>query len=192
MKLRNLCRATLSAVLLALCTSGVWSAPNLGSPGSLVTGVLDGAPENLLGLDTGFEPVPGANITALTDTDMEFLSSDYGLGVDLFSNGLIRLYDNSGSGWLGSHVLTLSFGGLTAPLSGVVFSDLSSLLSGSVSAALLNENTIQLTFTDVQFSSATSFSTMDVQVSSVPEPSTVALLAAGALALAWRRRTRTS
>jgi hypothetical protein len=188
MNLRNLCRTTLSTALLALCASGAWSATTLGSPGSLITGLLDGAPENLLGLDTGFESVTGANITALTDTDMEFLSSDAGLGVDLFSNGLIRLYDNSGSGWLGSHVLTLSFAGLSSALSSVVFSDLSYLLSGSISATVLSANTVQLTFTDVQLSGA--FATLDAQVTAVPEPSTAALLAAGALTLAWRRRSR--
>lgn len=187
-------RAGLAAALLSL--AGLGSAQASATPlppGSEVTATLNGSAEAMLGSRAGFAALPGSNITPLRDDDLEFLSADYELAVDLFSDGLIRLYDNSGTGqWAGTRLLNLSFAGLLTPLGSVTLVDLSLLLSGSVQASLLDEHTLQISLQDLQWLPGSDFATLELQLNSaeLPEPGTLALLAAAAAAGLARRRPR--
>ncbi|HSW07450.1 hypothetical protein [Aquabacterium sp.] len=171
----------LAAAALALAAVGASAAL---TPGASITALQDGSP-SLLGADSGYAAGPGSNVTALSDSDLEFLTADFAIGIDFFSSGLLQLYDNGGSGLAGSTVLAFDFSGLAAPL-GSVSVDLSALLSGSVTATLLNDHTLQLTLSDVQL--ADSFGPLGLQLQTVPEPAPLALLAAAALGAALQRR----
>lgn len=174
--------ASLAAALLAAAGPAA-AAPTPLPVGATVTALQDGQP-SLLGLDTGFAPGPGSNVVALTDGDLEFLSADFAIALDLFSDGLVQLYDNGGSGLAGTTVLQLAFSGLLAPLASVSV-DAAALAGGSVAATLLDGHTLQLTLSDVQL--AGGFGPLDIRLA-VPEPSPLALLAVASLGAALLRR----
>jgi hypothetical protein len=188
--LRNAAAAACLAALLAGVPAA--AAPTPLPVGTPVTVLHDGS-AGVLGLDTGFAAGPGSNASALTDTDLEFLTADGLIAIDLFSSGRIDLYDNGGAGLAGSTVLQLSFAGLLAPLSAAVL-DLSALVGGSAQAMLLDGHSLQLTLTDLQFREPFGMLRVDVSAASVPEPAPLALLAAAALgalgALVQRRAVR--
>lgn len=182
-----LSRAAVAAVL-CLGSALATAAPILLPQGTLITALQDGQP-SVLGADSGFAGGAGSNTTALNDADLEFLTADTLIGIDLFSSGLVQLYDNGGGGLAGSTVLQLDFGAL---LFDGVSVDLSSLLGGSINATLINPHTLQLTLTDLQLDG--SFGPLNLQLQqaqSLPEPAPLALLAAAALALALSRRAAT-
>lgn len=186
---RLLARA--GALWLAAAAAGSWAAPTPLPPlqvGTQVTALQDGAAD-VLGLDTAFAPGPGSNVTALTDTDLEFLSADYAIGIDLFSNGLVQLYDNNGAGQFANTVLTLAFAGLATPL-GTVLVDSAALAAGTLDATLLDDHTLQLTLTNVRLVDAFGplSLTLGAAVAAVPEPTPLALLAAAAAGAALLRR----
>ncbi len=174
--------AVLALALVQPAQAGVLSL------GSQVTATANGDANALLGADSGYAAVAGGNTTTVSDTDLEFLSADFAIGLDFFSDGRLDVYDNTGTGLLaGTTVLQFSFAGLAASLGAFSLGDLSQVAGGSITAQLLDGQTLQLTLTDVQFSSA-NFSSFSAQVSSVPEPTPLALLAAGLGLMAWRRR----
>ncbi len=185
--LRHLALLGAGAVLaLALVQPAQAGVLNLGSQ---VTATANGDASALLGADSGYAAVAGGNTTAVSDTDLEFLSADFAIGLDFFSDGRLDVYDNTGTGLLaGTTVLQFSFAGLTTPLTAFALGDLSQVVGGSISAAWLDGQTLQLTLNDVQFSSS-NFASFNAQVSNVPEPTPLALLAAGLGLLAWRRRS---
>jgi hypothetical protein len=175
--LRNAAAAACLAALLAGVPAA--AAPTPLPVGTPVTVLHDGS-AGVLGLDTGFAAGPGSNASALTDTDLEFLTADGLIAIDLFSSGRIDLYDNGGAGLAGSTVLQLSFAGLLAPLSAAAL-DVSALAGGTAHAALLDDHTLQLTLTDLQFREPFGALRIDVTTASVPEPAPLALLAVAAL-----------
>ncbi|NRF66973.1 Ig-like domain-containing protein [Aquincola sp. S2] len=182
--------ASFAAAALAAAALLGASLPLAAAPvplGTLVTARQDGQ-ASLLGLDTGFQPGAGSNVVTLTDSDLELLSADFTLAIDLFSSGLVQLYDNGGTGWSGSTELTLSFAGLLAPL-GSVSVDHSMLAAGSIDATLIDGgHALKLKLTDVQLRDG--FGPLNLQLNSVPEPATIALIAAalGAAAGSGLRR----
>jgi hypothetical protein len=98
---------------LSLLAAAGWLAASAASaaavlvPGTPVTGTLDGAASGLLGADRGYEAVAGSNITAVLDgfDSIEFIAADYSFALDLGSDGLLRLWGNTDSGFLaGTHV----------------------------------------------------------------------------------------
>lgn len=196
MSFHPLMRTGLAAALL--CLGGLAATPAHATPVPVdteVTGSLDGSPAKLLGSQSGFQSVPGSNITPVRDDDLEFLSDDFELAVDLFSSGLIRLYDNGGTGlWAGTRVLNFSFAGLLTPLGSVSLGDLSQLVSGQVQASLLDGYTLQITLQDLQWQASADFGTLEVQLNSaeLPEPASAALLAAAAAAALASRRRRSA
>jgi hypothetical protein len=177
--LRSAAAAACLASLLAGAPAG--AAPTPLPEGTPVTVLHDGSAD-VLGLDSGFAAGPGSNVSALTDADLEFLTADFMFGIDLFSSGRIDIYDNGGSGLAGSTVLRLSFAGLLAPLSAAVL-DVSALVGGTAQATLVDEHTLQLTLTDLQFREPFGILRVDISAASVPEPATLALLAAAALGM---------
>jgi hypothetical protein len=177
----RLLRSAAAAACLAALSAGApaGAAPTPLPEGTPVTVLHDGS-ANVLGLDSGFAAGPGSNVSALTDADLEFLTADFIIGIDLFSSGRIDLYDNGGAGLTGSTVLQLSFAGLLAPLSAAAL-DVSALAGGTAHAALLDDHTLQLTLTDLQFREPFGALRIDVTTASVPEPAPLALLAVAAL-----------
>jgi hypothetical protein len=177
----RLLRSAAAAACLAAVLAGVpaAAAPTPLPVGTPVTVLHDGSAD-VLGLDSGFAAVPGSNVSALTDTDLEFLTADFVIGIDLFSSGRIDLYDNGGAGLAGTTVLQLSFAGLLAPLSAAAL-DLSALAGGTAEATLLDDHTLQLTLTDLAFREPFGPLRIDVAAASVPEPAPLALLAVAAL-----------
>jgi hypothetical protein len=177
----RLLRSAAAAACLAAVLAGVpaAAAPTPLPEGTPVTVLHDGSAD-VLGLDSGFAAVPGSNVSALTDTDLEFLTADFMIGIDLFSSGRIDLYDNGGAGLAGTTVLQLSFAGLLAPLSAAAL-DLSALAGGTAEATLLDDHTLQLTLTDLAFREPFGPLRIDVTAASVPEPAPLTLLAVAAL-----------
>src|SRR5262245_28651271 len=55
-------------------------------------------PTTLFGDDAGLDDYVSGGSSALTDRDIEFLTGDFALGIDFQSNGLLRLWDNLGTG----------------------------------------------------------------------------------------------
>lgn len=191
MTLRHLTRA--AAATLAL-TAGLLAgaAPCFAAvlpAGTQVSGLYDGGATPLLSLDSGYQ---AAGAASLSDAfgDAEFLSADFGLLVDLGSDGQLRLADNGGGGLAGSHSLRLSFAALPLPLRAVAVADASELLSGQLLVLRPDGATVELHFADLQFVSP--FGGVTLQLATVPEPASLALLAAAALAAGAARRRHTA
>ena len=64
--------------------------------GTLIDGQVSGASSTLLGADAGYAP---STATTLSDGfgDIEFMTDDGAVGVDFFSNGLLQIWNNSGT-----------------------------------------------------------------------------------------------
>jgi MYXO-CTERM domain-containing protein len=147
-----------------------------------------GEPASLLGYDAASNDYVSGAAPALTDSDIEFLTDDYALGIDFRSDGVLRLWDNLGTGAdVFNYTLRFSFVDLTWPLDAIWLHDTSSVLGGNLFVSILDSHTFELQLRDVQFSPG--FSHADVGIS-VDEPATSSLLALGLLAaVAWRRRS---
>ena len=181
-------RITLLAAVGLLAASAASSAVLV--PGTPVTGTLDGAAGSLLGFDAFNQAYVDSNTTALIDSDIEFVSADYSLALDLGSDGSLRLWDNSGTGVLGNHVIELSFADPALKLALPTFSTSTPLLSGSAQFELLGPQSFRLTLMDVHIDASYAFVDAQLALAPVPEPAPSALLALGLLCLAARSRTR--
>ena len=182
-----------AAAAAALLLAGAVSAAPL-TLGSSVRGLLNGSADGLLGADSGYQVQPGSNTTSLSDLDLEFISSDFALAIDFQSDGLLRLWDNTGLGELaGSQVLEFSFTGLEQPLIEAALSELGQIAGGSIQIELLDPSTLRLSLQDLRFSEAFGF--VDARITAaaaVPEPGALALLALATLAAACARRPSAS
>jgi hypothetical protein len=146
-------------------------------------------PTSLLGYDAGLNDYVSGGASALSDANIEFLTGDFALGIDFRSDGLLRLWDNLGTGADAfNYTLRFSFSDLALPLSGIALQDTSNLIAGNLFVNLIDGHTFELALRDVQFSPG--FTSADVGIS-VPEPGTLSLFALGVLALfALRRRSK--
>ncbi len=159
-------------------------------PGTPVTGTLDGDAAGLLGYDASIPDYVAGLVVPLIDSDIEFVSADYSLALDLGSDGSLRLWDNSGTGLLGTHVIQLTFADATLKLALPTFSAATPLLSGSMQFQLLGPQSVRLTLTDARIDPTYAYVDAQLALAPVPEPAPAALLALGLLSLAARRRTR--
>ncbi len=177
-KMRHIAAALAAAGLHALAAASVVPA---GTP---ITGAASGGGTvgmGLVGLDAGYADLPGSNVTGLSDSDLEFLSNDaaFSVGIDFASDGSLALYDNTGTGLLaGSWSFTFDFAGLPAALTAFDLVDLSGVTGGSVSARLIDGDTVQLSLRDVAFAAPFGRFTAQVAAAAVPEPGSLALAGA--------------
>jgi len=147
-----------------------------------------GEPSSLLGYDAASNYYVSGGASALTDSDIEFLTDDYALGIDFRSDGVLRLWDNLGTGAdLFNYTLRFSFADLADPLGSIWLQDTSSLLGGNLFVSIIDSNTFELQLRDLQFSPGFSYAEVGI---SIDEPATLPLLALGLLGtLALRRRS---
>lgn len=174
-------------LVLAAAAAGAAVVP----AGTLITGSAG----SVLGLDAGFAAVPGTETTALTDADLEFLSSDSAVGFDFFSDGRLVVYENIGLAALsGPFSFTFSLAGLVDDITSFTGSDLSQLgNAGSRSFEVIDRQTVKLSFQDLQFRDAFGSFTLQIgttPAASVSAPSSLALAVGGLALLAGVRRTR--
>ncbi len=146
--------------------------------GSVITGLANGSAAGLLGLDQGFAAVAGSNVTALAAADLEYLTADYAIGIDFFTDGRVQVYANTDDGTLpGVTVLEFSFAGLNEAFSGLAMADNSAITGGNVALQVLGPQSLRLTITDLTMQAP--YASFTAQVSTVPEPAAAWLAAAG-------------
>jgi len=137
-------------------------------------------PNSLLGYDAGLNDYVSGGSSAVTDRDIEFLTDDFALGIDFQSTGLLRLWDNLGTGAdYFNYTLRFSFQDLALPLNAIMLKDTSNLISGTLFVNIIDRDTFELTLRDVGFSPG--FTYADIGIS-IPEPQTLALFMLGLLA----------
>jgi len=148
--------------------------------------VISGDPVSLLGFDAGLNDYLAGGASAVNDQNIEFLTDDFALGIDFGSDGLLRLWDNLGTGDdLFNYSLRFTFTGIA--MMSVQSLDLSSITSGDLLFNLIDSNTVELGLRDVQF--APGFSHADLALA-VDEPSTLPLFAVGIFAALGACATR--
>lgn len=143
-----------------------------------ITGSASGVASGVLGFDQNFANVPGTQTTALLDAELEFLTDDFAIGIDFFSDGRLVFYDNTGNGsWPGSYRLSFSFAALPQALDAIVPLQTSAISAGSFGAAVVDGATLQFSFNNLVLQAP--FASFSWQASPVPEPSAAWLLLLG-------------
>jgi hypothetical protein len=151
---------------------------------------ITGDPASLLGYDAGLNDYVSGGLSAVNDQNIEFLTDDFALGIDFQSDGLLRLWDNLGTGDdLFNYTLRFSFAGLGASLANIQLVDVSALTGGDLLFNIVDDSTFDLVLRDVQFSPG--FSHADLGVS-VDEPSMMVLFALGMFGAYVARRRRST
>ena len=136
---------------------------------------ISGDPVSLLGFDASLNDYIAGGVSAVNDQNIEFLTDDFALGIDFGSDGLLRLWDNLGTGDdLFNYSFRFTFTGLA--VAALQLDTVSGLTGGDLHFSIIDSNTFELALRDVQF--APGFSHVDLALS-VDEPSTLPLFAIG-------------
>lgn len=190
---------TLAAAVFA--TAQAHAAP-ISLDQAVITATYQGAGDGILGLDSGFQPGPGSNVSGLdpSDTGIEFLTADYVFGFDFSRTGMLTVYDNlpvpALADGAAGYTFTFDFGS-TLPSTIASFTLLdASMVNGVPGLSVLSSHSIGLDLSNITWNG--DFSTFTAQIgaadgpgANVPEPGSLALLLAGAAGLgASRKRSR--
>lgn len=174
--MRLMHRLSCALVAIVFVASGAIAAPILPE-GTSITG----QPAGLLGFDANRNDYLTGGVSAVSDGNIEFLTEDFALALDFSSDGLLRLFDNLGTGDDAfNYSLRFSLSGLTGPLGRLSLLDASNLTGGTLSFNILDLNTFDLVMRDVKF--APGFTFADVGIA-VDEPSPLVLLLLGMVAV---------
>ena len=107
---------------------------------------ITGSPTSLLGFDAGLNDYVAGGVSAVDDHNIEFLTDDFALAIDFQSDGLLRLFDNLGTGDdLFNDTLRFSFTGLGATLANIKLVDASALTGGNLLFSIVDGHTFSLT-----------------------------------------------
>jgi hypothetical protein len=169
-------------------------ATTLPLQGAVITASYNGTAA-MLGLDDAFSGSAGGNTTALDplNASVEFLSADFAFAFDFAADGTLSIYNNSGAPLdPGAYSFRFDFGStLAAPITAFKLLDgsavgglpLFSILDGGTALGLdLGALSWNGDFTPITASIEAA------QAAAVPEPGSMAILLAGAGALALVRR----
>lgn len=169
-------------------------ATTLPLQGAVITASYNGTAA-MLGLDDAFSGSAGGNTTALDplNAGVEFLSADFAFAFDFAADGTLSIYNNSGAPLdPGAYSFRFDFGStLAAPITAFKLLDgsavgglpLFSILDGGTALGLdLGALSWNGDFTPITASIEAA------QAAAVPEPGSMAILLAGAGALALVRR----
>lgn len=180
-------RALLAAISLVATTFCSWGAVLPG--GATIKATASSG--QLLSLDDAYASAANPAFATLSVAfgDLEFLSDDFALGIDFGADGALRFYDFAGSATLPDLSLDFSFPGLGVRLNAFTLDALPHLAAGTINAAVIDRDTLRITFSGVTLDAA--FESVGGTLT-VPEPTPLALLAlCGLLACAGTRRRHT-
>lgn len=185
---------TLAACFLAV---GQAHAGPVSLQGTTITASYNGAASGMLGLDHGFEPAAGSNVTALAPSDVEFITGDFRFIFDFSESGLLTVFNNSDDPVPpGTYTMRFDFGaGLASAITGLSLID-GSAIGGLPLTTVEDAHSITLDLSNVQWLGQYGMFTaqLDAQApGQVPEPGAMPLLlvgAAGALLASRRRKLR--
>ena len=81
-----------------------------------------GESTGLLGYNASANDYVSGGASTLSDSNIEFLTDDFALGIDFRSDGVLRLWDNLGTGTdVFNYTLQFSFADLALPLGATMF-----------------------------------------------------------------------
>src|SRR5690349_12375768 len=92
--IRRVFGALAAIVLAAGLVSGEASATPVLPEGTAIAG----SPTSLLGFNAAANDYFAGGVSAVDDQNIEFLTDDFALFIDFQSDGLLRLFDNLGTG----------------------------------------------------------------------------------------------
>lgn len=148
---------------------------------SLVTARISGPASGLFSADDGYA-LAANPAQARIGAELEFLSDDITIGIDFEADGVLRLWDNSGTGlWAGATTLVFDFDA-HEHLVAADADDLSALTGGALDVRITGPRQLTVSWADLQFASPL-FESFSLRLNAVHSPATatLALLALGLL-----------